>query len=102
MFPKPTQLATSTAETRLLEHIRNGNGEHGDNKREAVEVNITPRERATSLSENKKYKRFRVKVKKKTATLEETIYVRELQSIWRGGVKDYVDEYLQQTLQEQT
>jgi hypothetical protein len=98
IFPKPSHLSTDGAESRLLEFLRDDEINGG---RKIIEVNISPKERATPLSENSKYKKFKKAVKDETADLQETLYVRELQVSWNNKPQKFVEKHLNRLLSEQ-
>ena len=94
VFPKPIQLSNDAAETRLLEYLRQHDG------RGVIPViKISKEERETRLMQNSKYLLAYDKVKDKTATLEETVYVREMQLIRKGVVRKSVEKYLERFTQ---
>lgn len=90
VFPKPGQLSTEGAETRLLDFMRDGGQEDGSK----AMVHLTKEDRETPLSDNQWFMARRQKLKDGVASLEEAQYVAELQRIRRGKVEDYVQEYI--------
>lgn len=89
-FPTPAMLSTESAETRLMEYmketVRDG---------KLVQVNITKEERNLPLTKNHTYMASAKKVKDGIATLDETLYVQELQLIRKGQVRDWVKSHLE-------
>lgn len=92
MFPRPNQLGTEQAETRLLDYIRDS---VADSSGGVVKVNLTQKERDTPLGKNMTYIGNVQKIKDGIATLKETVYVRELQQIRRGKVLAWVEKHLE-------
>ena len=87
-FPKPSQLSTEAAEVRLLEYIR----KHDETT--VPVIKISNEERETHLMQNSKYLLSYDKIKDKTATQAEAVYVQELQQIRVGKVAKSVRKYL--------
>lgn len=85
-FPKPNHLSTSGAETRLLDYIRN---------RELENVELTDEEKAKPLQHNKLYKKRYDKVKGKTASLLEALYVQECQYVRKDAAQTFVIDYIE-------
>lgn len=92
VFPKIQQLATDTAEHRLLEYLKSEKDENGD----VIDVDVSADERATPLTENMKYMSLRDLILEGKATRSEALYVMTLQVHRTGKVKPYVTEYLDQ------
>lgn len=90
-FPKPVQLSTSEAETRLLEFQRKDVNEEG----EEVDVVLSFKEKAMSLSENGKYQSLFRKLENAEATMWEAIYVKKCQLARRGKVSETVESYIE-------
>lgn len=92
-FPSPNMLSTDSAETRLLEYIRKQNFED-------VHVELSERDKETSLNENRlyasRYKRF----EKKEATLKEALYIRECQLFRLREVEEKVERYIKKYRKE--
>jgi len=85
-FPTPSMLGTEAAETRLMEFIKDGN---------SVQYKLTSKkERETPLTDNHTYQAYAKKVKDQIATLDETLYVQELQLARKGLVRDWVKDHL--------
>ena len=85
-FPKPNHLSTSGAENRLLEYLR---------VKELENVELTNEERGTPLQQNKLYKKRYEKVKGKTATLLEALYVQECQYERKNAAQEFVINYIE-------
>ena len=84
-FPKPNHLSTPGAETRLLDFNR----EIGLEK-----VELTDEEKSTPLKYNKVYKKRYDKVKLKTASLLEALYVQECQYERTDAAQEFVINYV--------
>jgi len=91
IFPKPNQLHTEQAETRLLEYLRTGVTNTND---DVVRVNISMEDKKTPLSKNTLYQGRLHKVRDGVAKLKEAVYVRELQLLRRKKVSPEVEEYI--------
>ena len=89
IFPRPAQLCNESAETRLLEYLREHEG-----KGAAPVIKLTREECETRLMQNSKYLLAYDKVKDNTATHTEAMYVRELQRERKGEVAKIVKRYL--------
>ena len=85
VFPKPNHLSTSGAESRLLDYIRD---------KELENVELTDKEKGTPLQHNKLYRKRYEKVKDKTATLLESLYVQECQFIRKDAAQEFVINYI--------
>ncbi len=92
IFPRPNQLGTEQAETRLLDYIRNN---VSDASGSIVKVNLSHSDRETPLGKNMTYIGNVQKIKDGIATLKDTVYVRELQQIRRGKVQPWVEAHLE-------
>jgi len=86
VFPRPMHLGSQGAEDRLLEYL--------DSKKKKKHVIVTEKEKQTNLHDNEIYFVRCFKVKDGIADLNETLYVKELQEIRLGRVKDYVKRHL--------
>lgn len=90
-FPKPNHLSTSGAETRLLDYIR---------IKELENVELTDEEKRKPLQQNKLYKKRYDKVKSKTATLLEALYVQECQYVRKDAAQTFVIDYIESLRKE--
>lgn len=89
-FPKPHQLVTAEAETRLVEYDRKDVNEKGDE----VEVVLNWKEKTEPLTGNSKYQTLRRKIQGAEATMYEAIYVKKCQLARRGEVESLVEDYI--------
>lgn len=89
-FPKPPQLVTAEAETRLAEYSRKDLNESG----EELEIVLSHKEKTEPLSSNSKYQTLRRKVQNVEATMYETLYVKKCQLARRGEVEEMVEDYI--------
>lgn len=86
-FPKPNHLSTPGAETRLLDFNR----EIGLEK-----IELTGEEKSTPLKYNRTYKKRYDKVKAKTASLLEALYVQECQYERTDAAQEFVINYIEE------
>ena len=87
-WPTPSQLSTRNAETRLLQFL-----EKGEQQKKGKWV-VTKKDKETELTKNERYLYARSRVEQCVASLEETLFVRDLQQARRGKIEFYVKEYL--------
>jgi len=91
-FPSVSHLCSSGAEDRLLNHI-----EDRDPIEDAFEIKVTiPQDELDmALSNNVKYQFAAKKVYDGVANLRQTIYVKKLQMVRRGKIKNWVNVHLE-------
>lgn len=87
-FPKPNQLCTEQAETRLLDYLKRDSIVESD-----IEIGV--KEKLTPLSQNDKYKNVMKKIDLGTATLSEALYAEKCQLARRDKVSLEVEAYLE-------
>ena len=96
-FPRPCHLSTHSAELRLLDYIKqNGKGDEPP-----VKVHISQYERELPISQNMTYFGYMDRIKEGIATLEEAVYVREIQRIRNNKItptSKIVDRYIKKLL----
>jgi len=91
-FPEPVQLTGPNAEKRWLDYSRNVT-ESKTGK--AVQIHLSREDRETPLQRNHTYLGYAKKVKDGIATLNETLYVRELQLVRKNIVREWVKKHLE-------
>jgi hypothetical protein len=87
VFPKPNHLSTSGAEDRLLDYLRT---------KELEEIELTDEEKSTPLQDNKLYKKRYEKIRQKTASLFEALYVQQCQAERTEAIQEFVIEYIEE------
>lgn len=95
IFPRPNQISTELAETRLLDYLRST---ITDSSGDDIKVNLSGKDSKTPLSQNHRYLACIQRIKDGVSTLKETGYVRELQLVRRGKVQPWVVERLEKLL----
>lgn len=88
-WPIPGNLGTKNAEMRLIQFLEKG--EQGKKGKWVV----TKKDKETELTKNERYLLARGRVEDCVATIEEALFVRDLQQLRRGKVEFYVNEYLE-------
>lgn len=91
-FPKPGQLSNEQAETRLLDYLRDVTETKSGR---VVQIHLSKEDREMPLQRNHTYLGYAKKVKDGIATLNETLYVQELQLIRKGTVREWVKDHLE-------
>ena len=94
IFPKPSQLATSGAEDRLIQHMANegltDTGETAINR-----IKITRDDKETALMENPKFVEYYEKMEDGSANLVEAYFIHDCMLARKGRVTKMVDEYIE-------
>lgn len=86
-FPKPNQLSTDSAESRLMEYIRKQNFDD-------VHVELSEKDKNTVLQDNRLYCARYKKFNEDKATLKEALYIRECQLCRLDEVEEKIEIYL--------
>lgn len=93
-FPKPNQLATDGALTRLLEYTSSTKKDEKEIKPDRYWFFDEKTDGDLTLSENLKYQEAIKKIKEKTAALNVALYAKKCYSKRRSGSYSLIEEYI--------